>query len=176
MWQLCLHRFFSVSFMKSNWLTIKLNGILQRGKHGYYHPQTKLWEGNVFTGVCPSFYSAGVMVHHIHYVIGHPSPWTWELGPTLSINLLTWGPTPPSQRYWHLVVATKTYGWQAGGTHPTGMLSCFIFQRLQVNFFLSKTCSSSCLNSGKHFTAGWKIFMSTRKCTNYSSFLLQNFK
>ena len=23
-----------------------------------------------------------------------------------------------------LVAATDTYGWQAGGTHPTGMLSC----------------------------------------------------
>ena len=26
----------------------------------YYHPQTKLWEGNVFTPVCASVHSVGV--------------------------------------------------------------------------------------------------------------------
>ena len=37
----------------------------------------------------------------------------------------TWGP-PHTPQYWHLVVATKnTWSWQAGGTHPTGMLSCY---------------------------------------------------
>ena len=45
--------------------------------------------------------------------------------------------------YWHLVVATETYGWQAVGIHPTWMLSCtfimVIFEKFnQILIFLSK--------------------------------------
>ena len=51
--------FFSVSFMKSNWLTgfsydYSTFHEKQGGKHSYHHPKMKLWEGNVFTGVCHS--------------------------------------------------------------------------------------------------------------------------
>ena len=49
----------------------------------FYHPPTKLREGNVFIGVCQSFCSK-------------------EGG----------------------VGDNRGYGWQASGTHPTGMLSC----------------------------------------------------
>ena len=64
------------------------------------------------------------------------TPWIPDMGPTPSpaadiwwssletcSNLFAWGPTPPpvlisSGGHWN------TYSWQAGGTHPTGMLSC----------------------------------------------------
>ena len=108
-----------------------------------YRPSTKLRKGNVITGVChsvPGVSMSPVMTtrcnqqvvgmsggvsgdgvcpggEYVHrggvsipegrdeYVQGYPPP-TWDLGyPPLLL-------TPP-----------KTYGWQAGGTHPTGMLS-----------------------------------------------------
>ena len=68
-----------------------------------YRPQTKLWEGNVFTPVCRSFCSQGGLPHIPgRYPPGrHPS-----------------GQTPPVQ-------CMLGYGQQAGSTHPTRMHSCY---------------------------------------------------
>ena len=42
-------------------------------------------------------------------------------------------PPPPTTRYWHLISTSgshrNTYGWQAGGAHPTGIL-CFFRQKI----------------------------------------------
>ena len=114
-----------------------------------YRPPTKLREGNVFTGVC---HYVGDILCPMSGTSGdvwgggwehrtwdkHPNPPTWDTNPC----------------YWHLVVITgnlfklvhlriypltppppqlvptpsgghrNTYGWQAGGTHHTGMYSC----------------------------------------------------
>ena len=60
-----------------------------------YRPQ-HLWEGNVFTSVCHSFCPQGR-------------------------GLLPggWADPPPNQ------ILRDTVNERAGGTHPTGMLSCF---------------------------------------------------
>ena len=86
-----------------------------------YRPKTKLWEDNVFTGVCLSVNSVHMMEETSHASwdmskgslppLEYPTPWTppgipypWDTLPPL---LLTsgghhWrGPTP---HYWHLVV------------------------------------------------------------------------
>ena len=101
-----------------------------------YRPKTMLREGNVFTGVCLSVnlsMGEGVRSHgRVTPAIPYPSPDTlssgyptpsidiwWSSLETCSSNLFTWGPTPPP-RYWHIVVDTE-----AGGTHLTGMLSCY---------------------------------------------------
>ena len=55
----------------------------------------------------------------------------WPLLETCS-NVFIWGPIPPHQ-YWHL---TSLYGWQAGNTHPTGMLSCFNSMHLQLSYLI----------------------------------------
>ena len=70
----------------------------------------------------------------------HPLPWTWGLGypspspfPLLKSGVHHWrpvqtcsfqdtSPSPPVRSGNH----RNTYGWQAGGTNPTEMLSCFI--------------------------------------------------
>ena len=58
-----------------------------------------------------------------------PSPTTdiwWSLLKTCS-NLFTWGPTPPPKTVrTSSGIHRSTYGWQAGGTHPTGMHSCSV--------------------------------------------------
>ena len=46
-------------------------------------------------------------------------------------NWFTWGPT--SHQYWHLVVPHRnTYGWQAGDTHPSAMLTCCLCFQKQI--------------------------------------------
>ena len=82
--------------------------------------------------------------------LGHPGPsphWTSDMGPPSHIQTTSdLGPLPASDIWWwslitfstlfiwgppewHLVVATETeahtFGFQASGMHPTGMLSCF---------------------------------------------------
>ena len=60
-----------------------------------------------------------------HPLPGHTQPLPMASGgPHCSIGHL-----PPLQE-WHLVVVAETgsrYGWQAGGTHRTGMMSCLKF-------------------------------------------------
>ena len=76
----------------------------------------KLGEGNVFAGVC---LSAG-------RVFLVPSPFRGRGGYVQGVGdydseALT-PPPPPRHGTWD----TTGYGRQAVGTHPTGMLSCFI--------------------------------------------------
>ena len=68
----------------------------------YYRPQTKLWEGYVFTGVCDS-------VHRGVCPIA-----CWDTTP--------WQGRPPP-----CAVHAGRYGQQAGDMHPTGMQSCSVF-------------------------------------------------
>ena len=126
-------------FQSSCYFLLKVQGI-------YYHPQTKLREGNVFTGVCLSFCWEGWGPHVTitHDGLGHEYPLLWipdmgpppipDIGPTHHPLLLTSG--GHHQRPVHtcsledlpLPILTSsgghrnTYGWQVGGTHPTGML------------------------------------------------------
>ena len=89
----------------------------------FYRPETKLWEGNVFTGVCQSFCSLGGSAipclrpdtpPRTRHPLWSRAPLGRNMGPDKK-----WHHTP----WYDLVVATKT-----GGTHPTGMHSClFIF-------------------------------------------------
>ena len=64
----------------------------------FYRPQTKLWEGNVFTPVCDSVHGGGR---------GSLSRWGLFGGRGGSLS-----GRPP-------------HGGRAGGTYPTGMHSCF---------------------------------------------------
>ena len=79
----------------------------------YYRPQTKLWEGYVFTRVCDS----------VHRGRWYPSMHCMSLGPHrgwvgwggMCIPACTAATLPPPQ---------KQTATAAGGTHPTGMHSC----------------------------------------------------
>ena len=79
----------------------------------------KLWEGNVFTGTCRVHPPSDLRTyplptdHPWHQIWGPtPPPITdiWWTSLETCSNLFTWGssPTPPSNCYWHLVVATET--------------------------------------------------------------------
>ena len=80
-----------------------------------YRPQTKLWEGNIFTGVCLSTRRGVVPSHHnpLDYTIPglYPVPPGPYLLRTIPITR-TIPPDPLSQNH-------------KSGTHPTGMFSCF---------------------------------------------------
>ena len=81
----------------------------------HYHPQTKLRQGNVFTPVCDS----------AHRGRGREGVWPTTLDaepPGLGRSprcrpSLGWSDIPPR--------STTGYDQQAGGTHPTGMHTCF---------------------------------------------------
>ena len=102
----------------------------------FYRPPIKLWEGNVFTGVCHSVrvflegrtsmeegrvsrcdvWRGWGCASHTYALSHQPNP-PPDMGPKYPTS------SPP------LVVTPRsghrsTYGKQAGGTHPTGMLSC----------------------------------------------------
>ena len=110
--------------MKSN---INLTRCLGKGNVQYLPPATKLGQGNIFSSVCQEFCTQGGLPY---CMLGyHPSkdqipPGTRHPpGPdtprpdTAPGTRHPPGPdTPPPRRY----------GQQAGGTHPTGMQSCFI--------------------------------------------------
>ena len=63
---------------------------------------------------------------------------TWDLG-----YLPPPGPTPSGGHQ-------NTYGWQAGGTHPTGMLSClmifFFATGVLPGYQLHLLCSRLCIH------------------------------
>ena len=124
-----------------------LGFISHFGTNNYYHLPTMLREGNVFTGVCY------VTTTHdaLDLIVQPPSKhgtWgprksrlplqTWDIWTlrtplvtsvqTYSLDLTVPDPylpnlPPPvltSVGHWSM------YSWQAGGTHPTGILSCSI--------------------------------------------------
>ena len=59
-------------------------------------------------------------------------------------NLFTWGLVLTSGSHW------STYSWQAGGTHPTGLLSCTMFFSVVYKSRFSLIHSSTDLNSNFH--------------------------
>ena len=87
----------------------------------YYHPQTKLWEGNVFTDVCLCFrLGTGVGISHASWDRLHgrvpPGYQTWNLPPPPLLltsgghhcsNLFTWGLPPPPPVHLRLVILLK---------------------------------------------------------------------
>ena len=76
----------------------------------FYRPQTKLREGNLFTPVCQSFCSQGD-VHGRRSVHGRGCAWQ---GTCVAGGGMRGGGV------WAGEMATE-----AGGTHPTGMHSCY---------------------------------------------------
>ena len=74
----------------------------------HYHPKTKLWEGNVFTGICLSGGEGGVGTSHALWDRSHSRVPLEDLpAPVLTSS----------------GGDQNTYGCQVGGMHPTGMLS-----------------------------------------------------
>ena len=109
----------------------------------YYHTLTKLRGGNVFKGIC---HSVGGLVSHV------PCAWRGRGGYPRSHVPCPGGPHPipllltsgghhwkPVQTYsLEEIPHPLQYGWQAGGTHPTRMFSCFPFKirfKTWDNFF-----------------------------------------
>ena len=91
----------------------------------YYHPQTKLQKGNVFTSVCQEFFPQGS-------VCQTPPGQTPPLGQTPP-----WADTP-----WHTPQADtpQQMATAADGTHPTGMHSCcLLFQPKKFPHFYVNT-------------------------------------
>ena len=75
-----------------------------------------LGQGNIFRSVCQEFCSQGGS--------------TWAGTPRDQVHPQPPGPgthpiTPPGTNYTPGAVHSMRYGQQAGGTHPTGMHSCF---------------------------------------------------
>ena len=136
------------------------------GNVSNYRLSMKLREGNVFTDVCHYVQGERVTSHGIGQMVRYPpdirhevsplpldirsgvspSPCYWHLvvttreslAPATDIwwssqqncsNVFTWGPNPHWN--WNLVAATE-----AGGTHPTGMLSCTLNVCLNVQHTL----------------------------------------
>ena len=119
----------------TNWATTCCN---------FYHPPTKFREGNVFIGVCNSVHGEVVSGYAWYQVPlggwgwvykregykgwvywGHTMGWELRVGiPRRRVKQrgwmgMTWYTHSPPW-CWHLVMASE-----AGGTHPTGMLSFF---------------------------------------------------
>ena len=91
-------------------------------------------QGNIFAPVCHSVHRGGLP----HCILGYTPPGPevgtpreqaspWEQTPHWEQNVLGANTPPPRSRYPHpTAVHAGRYGQQAGGTHPTGMQSCFI--------------------------------------------------
>ena len=90
----------------------------------FHRRQTKLREGNVFMGVCLST-GGGYVSSDDHHVSLAGGGCVWERG-----WVCPGGGYPRSHSITPHPVLTRsrghqnTYGWQADGAHPTGMLSC----------------------------------------------------
>ena len=92
-------------------------------------PTNEACEGSVFTGVCLSVHRKGVSATDPHFPRQTQPPWadTHPLGQTLP--WVVHAGTPPGSACWdtHHPPAQCMLGYsqQAGGTHPTGMHSCY---------------------------------------------------
>ena len=121
-----------------------------------YHPQMKFAEGNVFTGVClPGYVTSNKSWDRSHGRIPKLPLLVmsggdhWRPVQTCSCGDL---PPPPgvtsSSGNW----TWSTYGFQAGGMHPTGMLSYYIYfdsdrSRSHSHSFLFLIYSAICISS-----------------------------
>ena len=107
----------------------------------YYRLQIRLRERKVFTDIClfiegwggdqmyQGILSHGGVPTPGHQMWGPPASdiWWWSLETCSNF----WGPplgVTSGGGYWNW----STYGFQVGGTHPTGMLSCVILCLLQI--------------------------------------------
>ena len=93
-----------------------------------YHPPTKLWEGNVFSRIClftgcPMWPLA--MMH-----------WTSPYSPHSNVDMSKVVQLGPHCTGTPLFQPCPPFGLQAGGSHPTGMLSCDKIQSLLSNYRL----------------------------------------
>ena len=108
----------------------------------FYHPPTKLREGNVFSCVCPSFTDGGCHVTITHDALDitvHVSSWISDLGPTPAKVVLLMTPRATSggryrsiygfksgwyTSYWNVhggcYDVTSCYGQHPSGQHPPG--------------------------------------------------------
>ena len=76
----------------------------------FYRPQTKLREGNVFTPICDSVHGGGVGLYpSIQWAGGEHPP----------------GQIPPPRADTTSRHLPNEMAIEAGGTHPTGMHSCY---------------------------------------------------
>ena len=92
-----------------NWKKQKLHcahlgEVIRRDFSTSLPPANEVCEGYVFTPVCHSVHRGGGVHGQVHL---SPAP-----------------PLPPGQVHPPGAVHAGRYGQQAGGTHPTGMLSC----------------------------------------------------
>ena len=95
----------------------------------YYRPETKLREGNVFMDTClftrgwvflvPCLFFGGYLWYQVPSRVGG---YVLGLGGYIGVGMSRgWVTTSNLGRgTWD----TMGYAWQAGDTHPTGMLSC----------------------------------------------------
>ena len=128
-------------------LPIHFSAYIPR-KTNFYYPQTKLREGNVFTPVCQSFCSQGggesAQPPYADLGIGQ-TPWMqtpWQtlggLGRPPLDGEPPGGPHPLSRPHpgcrppMDETSPPPGIRQQAGGTHPTGMYTCFILKPAQV--------------------------------------------
>ena len=96
-------------------------------------PATKLGQGYIFTGVCDSVHRGGVCSQG-GLLLGVPGP-----GGVCSRGYLLLGGSAPGG--WRSPPGTAT---AAGGTHPTGMHSCFeYFCRIDHNSVLAQLVALS---------------------------------
>ena len=106
----------------------------------YYRPPTKLWEGNVFSRVCPTVIHSvhrnedqlpmmhWTSPHRNHLALPSLLP-TWDL--TVQVHPppdmapdVNWD-TPPPRTCSDLFIMKHIYVWQAGSSYLTGYLSYF---------------------------------------------------
>ena len=106
-------------------------------------PANEVCEGYVFTRVCHSVHKAGSAPVHAEMHTHPPGPeadppWDqrqtpWDQRQAPPSSQVPEAGTPPHRtrgRHPPGTVRAGKYGQQAGGTHPTGMYSCFLFMVL----------------------------------------------
>ena len=110
--------FSQFALISSRRLSISASYYKGNKMHSFYHPQTKLWESNVFTPVCHSV--KGGAVRYPLLVSDTLPERTWDQTGSDHHNPpeRTWD--QGRKRYYNPSSRTR----KSGGTHPTGMLSC----------------------------------------------------
>ena len=103
-----------------------------------YRPQTKLREGNVFTGVFLSMGKGGEGGGEYVSSDDHQVSLVGVAGMSGGGEVSMSGGKGGYPRYTHLYLSysgghQNTYGWQAVGMHTTGMLSCLVMRLKRHN-------------------------------------------
>ena len=113
-------------------------------------PPDEVWEGNVFTGVC-LFTGGGYVSSDDHQVslAGVEVGMSRERGYVQVVGIPWDLGYPPSTVLEPSGGQQNTYGWQASGTHRTGMLSCCF---IVVTFTLPDTKTETDTDTNKMCT------------------------